>query len=319
MSRKLIVNIVGAVLGVGVLIGAYTIFMKPKVDTWRAARGEIQQREDKLKALRTSFDNQYDPKSEIRTLRKEIKNLEDANKSFDKIRRPGMETSDLPPEINDPDPEIRIELIRHYMVEVMNITEEKLKTTLRNAQVSPPEIELYNDLENAEEAAYYVNRAGGLTGIVDAMAQTKSEGANLYFQDVQLENYEEGNKRRSGAINVLSYQLKMTMDTQSLLTFLYTLQEQEGFYYVSSMQIEPSAGRRGASQLSIEARIETTMVFESQVENQLKAVAAKTGATGKKKGGRGGDWMSAVIAGMKAEAEAEKARQANKKWWQFWI
>ena len=319
LDRKIVVNIVGIVIAVGLLIALYTIYLRPHVKKWRDARTELQARKQRLEDLRKAFANQRDPKVELKTLEQEIESLIKANEAIKKVKTIGMETGDLPKDLHDPDEEIRRELYRDYMRSAMEASENIIKDKLKKAKILPPDLKLYTQLENADEAAYYTNRARGLQGIINALVKTRTYGGNLVFENLSLENYLEGKEHREGAVNVIYYSLKLTMDNRNLVSFLYNLQEEDSYYFVKDMKIEPRGGGRGGGtqQLSIETTINTTMVFESQVKAQVEATAKamqrKVGTgTGELKG------LAALFVGMQQQLEKDKEYHAQKKWWQFW-
>ncbi|MBI5118708.1 hypothetical protein HZA56_19745 [Candidatus Poribacteria bacterium] len=316
LSRKLVVSIAGVVAGLAALAVVYVMYLRPYVKVWLKARSEINERKEKLAELRKNFGDQANPQSELRTLQQEINVLVDANKALKKVKTPGTETSALPKELEDPDKEIRRELYRDYLKQVMDLAEDGMKEKLKTANIPPPDFELYTELDNAEEAAYYMNRAAGLKGLIEAIIKSRSSGSAVTLDYLTLENYEEGKKRREGAVNVINYALKMSMDTQSLVSFLYNLQAQDSFYYVEEMQLQPRGAGRGSggAQLDITARINTTMVFQSQVNSQVQAAAAAI--TGGKGGGGGG--LMSLFAAATQEVAAEQRRRSEKKWYQFW-
>ena len=321
LNKKIIINVTGVVIVLALAAAGYLFYAGPRLKEWRDSVGEIKKRQGRLKELRKLFNEQDDPNVELMVLSREIKNLKKANKDLEKIKRPGIEVKDLPRELNDPDPAIKIELYRDYMKEVMETTENSMKDQLRNAKVSPPDIKLYDNLKTPAEAAYYMNRAGGLKGIVNAMERTQAGGSNIVFDKLALDNYKKGSKGRRGAINVLSYALKMTMDVESLMSFVYHLQEEEGYYYIEQLDVKPGRTMRGAKRpLDIGLKVNTLLVFKSQAASQVKKAAAKTAKTRrvKKGGGRRMGGLLGLAAGMKRTVREEKKAAGQKKWYQFW-
>jgi hypothetical protein len=107
----------------------------------------------------------------------------------------------------------------------------------------------------------------------------------------------------------------MTLDTQTLISFLYHLQEQDEYYFIESMNIKPRGTPRDTKQqVSVEAKIGTTMVFQSQVQKQVQAVLAEAGKTTAK--GGGSSWMLRMAQGMKKQQE--KPQEQERKWYEFW-
>jgi hypothetical protein len=319
LTRKLVVNVAGIVIAVGLLTALYIIYLRPHVEKWREARTELRDRKERLEDLREAFGDQRDPQVELDTLRTEVQNLVKANEAIKKVKTIGVETESLPAELHDPDEEIRRELYRDYMKSAMETSENTIKDKLKSAKIIPPDLNLYTQLDNADEAAYYTNRARGLQGIVNALVKTRTYGGNLIFDNLFLEDYNEGKKSREGAVNIIKYTLNLSMDTRNLVSFLYNLQEEDSYYFVEDMKIEPRGGGRGSStqQLSVETTINTTMVFESQVKAQVKATAeAIQRATGDAPPPSG---LAALFLGMQEQLEEEERRLAEKKWWQFWI
>lgn len=343
-SRRLVVSIVGVLIVLGLALGGYFVIAGPRMKEWKEARKEINERRKRLKELKKAFSNQNDPRVELKTLQQEIKNLKKATSALDSIKKAGVETKDLPKELKDPDPAIRKELYRDYIKEVMSATEENMKENLKNAGIASPDMKLYTQLSDALEATYYMNRAGGLQGIINSMVKTQSEGSTIVFDGLVLEDYKKGRKRREGAVNVISYFLEMTMDTESLMSLLYNLQEEDGFYYVHELRLEPvgkgrsrfgsgrsriDSGRSmlgttgsqfGASdeKLKVTARIDTILVFKSEVKKQVAKAAAKTFAKRGTKKQKIGGGLLGLFAGMKKQIEKEKQKQASKKWYEFW-
>jgi hypothetical protein len=250
-------------------------------------------------------------------LDQEVKNLAATIQQLEKIKTAGTETASLPKELHDPDPAIRRELYKDYMKQVMDVAGTNIKEKLKSAQISPPDIKLYEDLNEADEVAYYMNRAGGLQGVVAALAQARSPEGTLIIDAVSLQDYKTGAAGREGAVNVLSYLLKMTLDTQTLISFLYHLQEQDEYYFVESMDIKPKGTPRDdKQQVSVEAKIATTMVFQSQVQKQVQAVLAQAGKSTAVQGGGGGSWMMNLAQAMKKQQE--KPQEEERKWYEFW-
>ncbi|GAB4343687.1 MAG: hypothetical protein Kow0099_22390 [Candidatus Abyssubacteria bacterium] len=316
LKRKLIVSIGGIALVIALLVPLYILYGKQHVQTWLEARQELKKNEKRLEELRKAFDNQRNPQIELTKLREEVAELTKANNALQKLKTAGTETNQLPKTLDDPDPEIRKELYNEYMKPVMETSEEIIKERLRSARISPPEIKLFSPLENAEEAAYYMNRAKGMMGLIDALANSKSPGGSIAIGKIELEEYEDAkrNKRREGAINIMSYDLKLTMDTLSFVSFLYNLREGDNFYYIEEMNLVPRRAAADNPQLEIQARINTTMVFQSQVQAQVKKIAAATGrAGGKKLTG-----FMAIAGAMAKEREEYIKEQKERKWWQVW-
>jgi hypothetical protein len=322
LNKKIIINVAGLIIIVGAAVAFYILFAGPRVKVWRESRAEIKKRTGRLNELKKRFGNQSDPRVELLVLKKELENLRKANRALEKLKKAGVETKDLPPELNDKDQAIRRELYRDYMKDVMDATEDRIKKQLRDAQISPPDLELYNNLQSAAEAAYYMNRAAGLQGIINAIGKTKTEDAAIAFDKLSLENYKQGQKGRKGAINILKYGVDMTMDVESLMSFIYHLKEEDGYYYIEQMDITPGATRRGARSqpLEINAKIGTLLVFKSEEKKQVKQAAAKTAARKKKKkgGGSGFGGLLGLAAAMKDTVKDEKAAARNKKWYEFW-
>jgi len=327
-NRKLVVNVAAIVLGIGLLVILYRTYLRTYVTQWREARTELNARKTRLGELRKAFGNQRDPKDELKTLKEEVKNLTDATQSLQKLKTVGMETRDLPADLHDPDEEIRRELYRDYMKNAMETSENMIKDRLKQAKILPPNLQLYTQLEDADEAAYYTNRARGLQGIVNALAKTRAYGGNLLFEELKLQNYEEGKRNREGAVNILTYSMKMTMDTSNLVAFIYNLQEEDTYYYFKNMKISPrGAGRSGGGgggggggqQLTVETTIATTMIFESQVKAQVEATAqALKRSTLGSSGGGGGKGLAALFAGMQQQMTKDEEYHSEKKWWEFW-
>jgi len=319
LNRKLVVNILGIVVALGLVGFLLNRYGMPRIREWVEASKEITSRKKRLDQLKKAFSNQSDPKVELMTLRKEVKGLEKTSQMLEKVNKAGVETQDLPDDLKDPDPEIEIELYRGYIKEVMELAEENLRRELKSARIAPPDIELYSDLANAAEAAYCMNRAGGLRGIIEAMARTKTEGNTIAFSELTLEEFNAGKERRSGIGNVLSYKLNMKLNAQSLIAFMYNLREVDGYYFVEDMTLESAGGgRAGGRMLEVETRINTVLVYKSEAERQIKKGAADVGAVGgaKKMGAVGG--FMALAAAMKKRAENELDRQSEKKWYEFW-
>ncbi len=326
-NRRLIVSIGGVVAALAVLVGIYVFIISPRTKAWREDRVEIQKSDKRLAELRILFKDQDGPKVEINVLKQEFKNLGKANASLDKIKKKGMETKDLPKELMDPDPKLRIALINDYMKEVMSVSEENIKQDLVNVQIMAPDFKLYNKIKASPEAAYYMNRANGLQGLVNAITRTKAEnGGEIAFAELKLEDYDKGVKRRMASQNVLSYSVEMTMNAQGLMSLMYNLQEEEGYYYISDMTVKPAASGRfstgassGGFKLLVDARINTVMIFESQVESALKQAIQKAG--GSKKGSGGGvasGWFAAFSMQAQQTADSEAGVKVEKKWYEFW-
>jgi hypothetical protein len=192
---------------------------------------------------------------------------------------------------------------------------------LTAAQISPPDIQLYTGLGSAEEAAYYMNRAGGLQGIIDALVETQTEGGRVVFDELRLEPYTKGKQRRRGAVNILSYGLQMTMNLENLISFIYHLQEQDGYYFLEQLAIKPGMSRAGTqTPLDVNATVNTLLVFKSEEKKAVKRAAAETTkqrAASKVSGGRVGGLVGLAM-GMRRTIEAEKEAEKNKKWYEFW-
>lgn len=323
-NRRIIVSIGGVAVAIGIVVGLYMFGVRPKTKEWNEVRVKLKEREKKLNQLRNLFSNQDNPTVELRTLKQEIKNLQDANAAFDKIKKPGVETKDLPVELKDPDPQIRLELFRDYIEEVMSVAEENIKRDMKSAGISPPDIKLYAQLNDPGEASYYMNRAGGLQGLTNAIIKTQSgSNDNIILAKLALEDYNTGIERRSTAGNVLSYFLDMTMDMQNLMAFIYNLQEEDGYYFVEEMTIKPARrGRFGGEnpKLLIDARINTVMIYKSEVMKAIEK-ATKESAKTKMGGGtaRGGYGRLELLAmGYKKTLERQERRAREKKWYEFW-
>ena len=320
LNRKIVVNVVGVVVVLVLVIGFYVTFAKPRMKAWREGRSELRNRHLRLRELEKLFGGQADPRKELRTLKREIANLKEANEALEKLKKGGVEVRDFPKELNDPDRAIKIELYRDYMKEVMEVAEDNIKEQLRNAEITPPDINLYGGLSNPEEAAYYMNRAGGLSGIINAMEKSQSEGSKIIFDSLELENFKKSKRRRKGAINIMSYVVNMTLDTESLMSFIYHLQEQDGYYFVDSVKAKPGRALRGAAKpLNVAARINTLIVFKSQEKKAVKAAAVKTSKSRKKRSGpRKMTGLMALAQGMKASVKQEQKERRERKWYQFW-
>jgi hypothetical protein len=261
-------------------------------------------------------------------LRQELKNLGKANASLEKIKKPGLESDALPKELKDPDPRIRKALVNDYMKEVMAVTEQNMKQALGDVQITAPDFKLFEPIYAFPQAAYYMNRANGLQGIISALVKTKSEhGGEITLAALGLESYKKGIKRRKASQNVLSYTMEMTMNLQSLMSLMYNLQEEEGYYFVSDMTITRATSRRFSSRdssddikLLVGARINTVMIFESQMAKALKKAVEKSASAKKQRSRkrRRGGGLFALAGGMRQTALEEVKRGTEKKWYEFW-
>jgi hypothetical protein len=319
LRNKLIVSGVGLALFIGLIAASYRFYLSPRLKAWRESRKEVTQRKERVEALHKEFANQRDPKAELKTLEEEIQNLSTVLDDLKKIKTRGTEVGDLPPELNDPEEAIRRELYKDYMKQVMEVAGNNLKEKFKAGQISPPDLVLYEDLEKADEVAYYMNRAGGLTGIVEALSEAKTPVSTLVVDNITMEDYETGVQRREGAVNVLSYLLNMTIDTQTLISFIYHLRDQDNYYFLDEIEINPRLASRSSTQqqLTVQARINTTMTFESLVKSQVQTVLAKAdGSTGQAK--RGGGGLLALATAMKKQMEEDQKKGDEIKWYQFW-
>ncbi len=318
LRRKLIVSGGGLAAVIGIIVVAYIMYFGPRLKKWNEARLEVKTRENKLEELRKAFANQKNPQDELRVLQEEINNLQKVDRQLQKIKTPGKENTDFPKELNDPDPQIKAELFRDYMKQVMGVAENTVKEKLKSAQISPPDLKLYEDLNDADEASYYVNRANGLIGILDAMARSRSPNGTLVIDKITLEDYATGIKRREGAVNILSYLFKTTLDMQTLAALIYNLHEEDNYYFVDQIKILPRTSARGTTQqLSVEARINTTMVFQSQVQAQVQKILVQAQASTGKSSSSSGSWMAQLASSMKKQQDENKGK-GERKWYQFW-
>ncbi len=326
-NRKIVVSIVGLLVVLGLAVASYLFVAKPKLKQWTEDRKKIKTRVEKLETLRKAFGNQKDPNIELRLLKTENLRLVQANKALEKIKTPGVEKSAFPKELQDKDPAIEKELFRNYMEHTMEAQKKTLTDTFKKAGISPPDIELYADLSHADEAAYYTNRAAGLKGISSALAKTSSLGNAVVVEDIQLESYGKSRAGSKGALNVLNYTLNMTMNAKALISFLYNLKEEQAYYYVEEIALEPGSkhsfrmdDKGGGQNLSVSAKINTTMVFKSQITKAVSKAATQMARaskpSGRKGGGMGG--IFGMAAGMQQTIEKEEERAREKKWWQFW-
>jgi len=329
-QRKIVISVVGLAVVLGLAIAGYMFVAKPKLKQWGDDRKQIKKREKTLNAFRKSFGEQKDPNTELRLLKTEVLRLIQANKTLERIKIPGVEKTDFPEELKDKDPAIEKELFRNYMEHTMDAQENALVNMFKEARIPPPDIELYEDLSHADEAAYYTNRAAGLKGIVSALAKTASQGNAIIVEDIEFEDYKKGRMRSKGVLNVLSYSLDMTVNAESMAAFLYNLKEEKGYYYVETIEMEPSSkhsfskgGDSGGMNLSVSAKINTTMVFESKIKRavskattrMIKAAGKRPGGGAKKGSGMGG--IFGMASGMQSTLSEEEERARQKKWWQF--
>ena len=328
MNRRLIVSIGGIVAALVVLVSLYILVVRPQMKKWNDVRVELKKNNKKLTELRKAFGGQDDPRDELATLRQELKNVGRANNALKKIKKPGLESDDLPIELKDPDPKIRVALVNDYLQEDMSVSEENIRKDLDDAGIKAPNFKLYTHLKYFPEAAYYMNRANGLQGIINAIVKTKTAtDSEITFNVLGLEGYTRGIKRRESSRNVLSYSMQMTMDMQSLMVFMYNLQEEEGYYFVSSMNVRPTISRRFSTQkktdnlkLLVDTRINTVMIYKSQVIKDLKRAVASSSDAKKRSlqssGGKVTGFM-ALARGMATSVESKTSEQ-EKKWWEFW-
>jgi hypothetical protein len=319
LRQKLIVSGVGLAVFIGLFTAAYIFYLGPRLKEWRENRKQVAERKERVEALHKEFGNQRDPRVELKTLEEEIQNLSNVLNDLKKIQTKGTEVGDLPSELNDPEEAIRRELYKDYMKQVMEVAGNKLKEKFKSGQISPPDLVLYEDLEKADEVAYYMNRAGGLTGIVEALAEAKTPESTLVVDNITLEDYETGIKRREGAVNVLSYLLNMTVDTQTLISFIYRLRDQENYNFLDEIEINPRMLSRssGQQQLNVQARINTTMTFESLVKSQVQTVIAKANQ-GSAKASSGGSGFFALAMAIKKQQEEDALKEEETKWYEFW-
>jgi hypothetical protein len=290
---------------------------------WQAINRQIKDRKAELVRLQKAFSNQKDPKAALRNLKLEINNLGKANAALSRIKRPGMEEKDLPPELLDPDLRIRKALFDEYNKMVMEGELKNIKAALEDAKIDAPEIKLHTPLLSTVELPYYFNRQTGLQGIVNALIKTQANSNDkILFQELGLEDYNKGSLRSKGAQNVLSYLMEMTMDMNNLISFIYNLNDEEGYYYVEKINVKPATRQRFGTQdvkLLVDARINTVMIYKSAALKELKKAVAKSELASKRQstGGKVTGFM-ALAAGIQKATERELERKANKKWYEFW-
>ncbi len=323
LDRKIVVGIGGAAIALAVIIGAYIMLVRPQMKGYRETRAAVKERQTRLDELREAFGNQDDPKIELGILSKEVENLSKASSAFDKIKKAGVESTDLPEELRDPDSQIRLELFRDYIKEVMSVSEKNILNDLTSVNITPPDIELYTQLDKYGEASYYMNRAGGLQGVINSLVRTQSGSKDkIIFDKLKIEDYDKGKDRKSAAGNVLSYFVGMTMDMDNLVSMIYNLQEEDGYYFVEEMSIKPSTRGRfdgGEVKLLVDARINTVMIYRSEVESEVKRVMKKAGqADVQDVAGSALSGFFALAVGGERQIEEELERKKNKKWYEFW-
>jgi hypothetical protein len=322
LIRKIIVGVGGGVALIAILITLYIMVVKPKLKGWNDVRVEVKKLEKKRDELREIFANQNDPRVELKILQQEIDSLETANRGFDKIKKPGVEAGDLPKELKDPDQQIRLELFRDYLKEVMSIAEQNIKSDLEEAGIVAPTLELYTELAHPQEAAYYMNRAGGLKGLVNTIIKTKSAtNKKILFDSLEIEGYRAGTKRRAAAGNTLSYSVEMIMDMQSLMAFAYNLNEEDGYYFFEQMTIKPVPRRRtsgGEVVLLVNARVNTVRIYKSEVMSAVKKAMKKSAEASKKKASSGKLTGFLALAVGGGGSEGEGGGTSEKKWYEFW-
>ena len=323
LNKRLIVSIGGGVVLIAAIVGLYIMFLRPQMKEWKEVNREKKDRQAELARLKNTFQNQDDPKIVLKTLRLEIGNLGKANHALSKIKRPGTEMKDLPPDLKDPDPKIQKALFDEYTSILMTSEQENIEADLQEAKIDPPEIKLHSQLWSTFEVPYYINRKTGLQGIVNALIKTQAASEDkILFQELKLEDYANGIKRRKESQNVLSYFMVMTMDMDNLISFLYNLNEEESYYYVEKMTIKPATRQRfggESAKLLVDARINTVLIYQSEVMKELKGAVEKAKQESKRasKSGKVGGFLS-LAAGASRAAEAEVERKANKKWYEFW-
>jgi hypothetical protein len=324
LNKKVIVSIGGAVFLIAAIGAMYIVFLRPKMTEWTTANREKKNRQKELTRLRSVFDNGQKPKTKLHALQAELKEIEKANKALGKIKRAGMELVDIPPELKDPDPNIRKVLFDEYNAKFMKDQQGSIEAALDKAEIDPPDdFSLFTPLRGTEELPYYINRTTGLQGITSALIKTQeASDEKIIFEKLGLEHYAGGEKRRQGSLNVLSYLLELTMDMDNLISFLYNLNEEEGYYYVDNMTIKPATrGRFGGQdvKLLVDARINTIMIYKSEVMKDLKRAAEQSAIQTRRRttGGKVGGFL-ALAAGSQKAADKEVERQQNKKWYEFW-
>ena len=324
LNKRLVVSIGGAVVLIAAIAGLYVMFLRPQMKDYKEIKSKKKERQAELTRLKKTFNNQDDPKIILKTLKLEINNLGKANRALSKIKRPGTEMKDLPSDLKDPDPKIQKALFDEYTSMIMASERENIEADLREANIEPPDIKLHTNLRSTVEVPYYINRKTGLQGIVNALIKTQAASEDkVLFQELRLEEYATGIKRRRESQNVLSYFMVMTMDMDNLISFLYNLNEEEGYYYVEKMIVKPATRQRFGGQsakLLVDARINTVMIYQSEVMKQLKSAVMKSnqGLRRASKGGKKVRGFLSLAGGAKKTAAAEVERKKNKKWYEFW-
>jgi hypothetical protein len=229
----------------------------------------------------------------------------------------------MPPELMDPDPNIRKALFDEYNKMVMESEQESIEETLQGAEIDYPDFNLHTPLKDTAEAPFYINRKTGLQGIVNALVKTQdSSDEKILLQELRLEDYDQAIRRSTGSQNVLSYYMEMTMDMNNLISFIYNLNDEEGYYYVESMSVKPATRQRFGSQgtkLNVDARINTVMIYQSEALRELKQKVEQSQLQTQHggKGGRLGGFL-ALAAGIQKTTEKEIEREKTKKWYEFW-
>jgi hypothetical protein len=324
LNKRLIVSIGGAVVLIAAIGGLYMMFLRPQMKEWNKVNRLKKERATELARLKKAFGKQNDPKIILKALRQEISNLGKANRALSRIKRPGTEMKDLPDELKDPDPQIRKALFDEYNSMLMKSEQESIEAALKEAKIEPPDFSLHSNLKGTHEVPYYINRKTGLQGIINALIKTQAASNDkILFQELGLENYAKGLNRRRASINVLSYFMQMTMDMDNLTSFLYNLNEEEGYYYVEEMTIKPATRQRFGgrdAKLLVDARINTILIYQSEVAKDLRMAvekSAKQSTARVSKSGKVGGFLS-LASGTARTAERELERQKNKKWYEFW-
>lgn len=321
-SRRLIVGIGGGVILIAGLTALYIVFLRPQMKEWTKINREIKDRKAELVRLQEAFGEQKDPKVMLKTLRLEIQNLGKAKAALNKIKRPGTEMKDMPVDLMDPDEEIRKALFDEYIKLLMETEEANIEKALKAAKIDPPVINLLTPLRSTVEAPYYINRQTGLQGIINALVKTQeSSGDRILFQELDLEDYAKGIERRSGSQNVLSYYLVLTMDMDNLISFIYNLRDEEGYYYVEEMTIKPATRQRFGTkvELLVDARINTVLIYKSEELKEIQKAVQRSEVKSQRQaeGGTVGGFL-ALAAGIQKTTQKQIEREKNKKWYEFW-
>lgn len=310
---------IGGVLAVAACLGfVYLIQVRPQLNTRKAVQRKLKKAEAGLEQAQSDFGYHTDPREMLVVLEKDVVSLEAATASLEKLANATVPKAFYPADLKTSDDDLMLRRYQKHLADEAEAIEERVRDAYSDQRVQiSRSVKFPAQLDRLSEAVGQKMRLVAAEELCQVLLQ-----ANIFG----LQGLSFKKPVRRANLWRFSYVVRAELSTENLLRLAYLLKEQEAYYSLDSLQLEPASTARGGRyfsarerDLSVVATISTYRQGEELTKADMsKRVRERQRADQKAKELKEHDPINFIIQQLK-DPEGDKEMFGEKRpWWKFW-